>query len=99
MLVSPTSPEETRGAGWVVGGGGYETEGQGVQQHPPPACWPPWLPESVELVAACWGPILMPLACRDRTTTQCNRLVRKMERDDGQVWVDDLEFEFLGWMK
>lgn len=34
-----------------------------AQQQPPPACCPPWLPGSEELVAACWGPILMPFAC------------------------------------
>lgn len=37
--------------------------GLGLQQQPPPACWPPWLPVSVELVVGCWGPILIPLAC------------------------------------
>lgn len=36
--------------------------GLGLQQQPPPACWPPWLPDSVELVVGCWGPILIPLA-------------------------------------
>lgn len=61
----------TRGASWVglerepeeravvvckVGGKG------GLQQQPPPACWPPWLPDSVELGVGCWGPILIPLA-------------------------------------
>lgn len=58
-----------RGASWV----GLEEEEElerarggvvkgGLQQQPPPACWPPWLPDSVELGVGCWGPILIPFA-------------------------------------
>lgn len=40
----------------------------GLQQQPPPAWWPPWLLDSVELVVGCWGPILIPLAWVDTNT-------------------------------
>lgn len=61
-----------------------EEEEVGLQQQPPPACWPPWLLDSVELVVGCWGPILIPLACVETNkptihscesnTTNLNRL-------------------------
>lgn len=47
----------------------------GLQQQPPPACWPPWLPGSVELVVGCWGPILIPLACEE--TNREDNMVRR----------------------
>lgn len=40
----------------------------GLQQQPPPAWWPPWVLDSVELVVGCWGPILIPLAWVDTNT-------------------------------
>lgn len=73
LLVSLDSSVETQrrvGEGDEEGGGAKRMRrrrrkkcGSGLQQQPPPACWPPWLPVSVELVVGCWGPILIPLAC------------------------------------
>lgn len=51
--------ERESGGGLVCREGRW---GGGLQQQPPPACWPPWLPDSVELGVGCWGPILIPFA-------------------------------------
>lgn len=66
-LVSATSPVETRGGDR----GGDRVKGVEVviQQQPPPACCPPCPPASVELVAACCGPILIPFAWNKKTNT------------------------------